>query len=76
MADLSEIIKEELKKYLPTLCDDVIENTVRKLIEQIGVSAVEDLTHVKEQDFSPHLKPIRARRVLEAWSKAGECADF
>lgn len=72
MIDICDTVKAALKKAVPTLCDELVDNVVRKLTEEVGVSAVEDLTAVQEQDFIPYLKPIQARKILAAWSQSGK----
>jgi hypothetical protein len=53
---------------LPNLAADAINNVVAKL-DDIGIEIVDDLQHVEQQDLVPLLKPIQARKIMDAWSK-------
>jgi hypothetical protein len=73
MTDFKQTISAELKKAAPTVDDANIASLVTKLIEEIGVSSLDDLREVREQDLSPFLKPIPARKILAVWSNSGKC---
>ena len=62
-----EEITNFIKKSLPNLPDDVMQNTVEALIG-IGVSSAEDLMLVEDSDVVGVLKPYKSEnccKVLE-----------
>ena len=60
----------DLIKVAPILNNrDAQRSLVSKLVE-VGVEYQEDLKYVKEEDISPPLKPVKARRVIEVWQQS------
>ena len=55
-----------IKETLPNLSQETFENVKEKLID-IGVSDVDDMQLVQEQDLSV-LKPIQIRKIIQLCS--------
>lgn len=57
-----EKVEDFLQNLFPNLRDNVLKNTLEKLID-IGVSDLDDLTLLEEADLAGILKPIQIRKL-------------
>lgn len=62
-----ELVKELVKKAMPSLSDDILDSLMARL-EEIGVNGVDDLNFVKTEDVDGILPPIQSRRLIRAFS--------
>jgi len=70
MSSVSDVVQQTINDTLPDLPSSVVNDIVNKITDS-GASSPEDLVHVMEQDLVPPLKPIPARKLLNAWRKRG-----
>ncbi|CAB3977260.1 Hypothetical predicted protein [Paramuricea clavata] len=59
-----DAIMKLIKETLPNLSQETLENVKEKLVD-IGVSDVDDMQLVQEQDLSDVLKPIQIRKITQ-----------
>ena len=58
-------LKEAVTTILPSLSPETLEALIAKMIE-LGVEVIEDLHLLTEDDMTPLLKPIQARKLVSA----------
>ena len=58
-------LKEAVTTILPSLSPETLEALIVKMIE-LGVEVIEDLHLLTEDDMTPLLKPIQARKLVSA----------
>ena len=73
MNDLKVFIQTSVRRVSSLVSDNDVDAVINKLIEELGVSTVDDLKEVREQDLAPFIKPIPARKIVAAWSQSGKC---
>ncbi|GBN81878.1 hypothetical protein AVEN_18462-1 [Araneus ventricosus] len=66
-----EIIRCKIVQILPSLQSN-IQDSLIKLLEDIGVTAEDELKYVQESDLTAILRPIQARKLIDAWTQLDE----
>ena len=69
-----ELVKELVKKAIPSLSSDKMDELMAKLAE-LGVLCADDLIHVEALDIKDTLPLIQCRRLIKAFT-TGEFLDF
>ena len=61
---MSNSVEEFIKRSLPNVSEEERSN-LSKHLQNMGLSSVEDLVYVRDEDVVDHLKPFPQRRFLE-----------
>jgi len=70
MSSVSDVVQQTINDTLPDLPSSLVNDIINKITDS-GASSPEVLVHVIEQDLALPLKPIPARKLLNAWRKRG-----
>ncbi|GBM77578.1 hypothetical protein AVEN_186845-1 [Araneus ventricosus] len=65
-----EIIRCKIVQILPSLQSN-IQDSLIKLLEDIGITAEDELKYVQESDLTAILRPIQARKLIDSWKQLG-----
>lgn len=60
-------LKAIIRKTLPNIEDEILENVVAGLIKE-GIDSEDELHLLEKNNFHPSLKPIKVKKLLEAWA--------
>lgn len=68
-------ISGAITAVLPGLPNEALK-LVEDTLEALGATTTDDLKYITEGDLLPVLKPIQARRLVNAWVQKGECTEI
>ncbi|XP_073705550.1 uncharacterized protein [Garra rufa] len=60
-------VQEEIKKILPELDSNKLQNVVNHLLIMVGVEKIEDLSLVEVSDLQDFLEPIQSRKLVKSF---------
>ena len=68
---LMDSLETFVRQKVPRINDQEIQKVLQKF-QELGVTTIEDVEDVKEDDLTNVLPPIKARQLLKPW-KTGKC---
>lgn len=65
-------VQQVIEKVLPSIDESVIRQLATHLIDVSGLTGVDELEMVEEEDLKQFLKPIQCRKLLRAFRPKGK----
>lgn len=70
-----DVIEKNVRMIVPDLEVDKVKSVLR-MLQELGATDIADLPLVKEEDFNGIIKPIQARKLINAWQNTGKNFHF